>query len=165
RANCCAWSLAAVRALWCWVDGLDGGGRNAMARIDYDGCRSSPDVRLLYPEPGPACETAGRCPVRVELDDNARFPALYTNVLTVRCTGPNCHERGIAGVDFSSEAHAFETLRGRVVPGDPEASILYQRLTPELCTGECKVMPLYRDPLPDDERELVRAWIEAGAPS
>jgi hypothetical protein len=66
RANCCAWSLPAVRALWCWVDGLAHDGHNAMAPIHYDGCSQSPNVELLYPEPGPGCETAGRCPIEVE---------------------------------------------------------------------------------------------------
>jgi hypothetical protein len=137
-----------------------------MAPIDYDDCSPSPDVWLLYPELGPGCETAGRCPARVELDDKARFPALYAGVLAVRCAGAGCHDRGaVAGVDFSSEARAYATLHGRVVPGDPEASLLYKRITPALCGGSCRLMPLGRDPLPDEERELVRAWIEAGAPS
>lgn len=166
RANCCAWSLSAVRALWCWIDGLDRDGANAMAPIDYDNCSSSPNVELLYPELGPSCEAAGRCPVGVDLTDDARFPALYTNVLTARCSGEACHDRGgVAGVDFSSAARAFATLRTKIVPGDPEASILYRRITPGLCTGDCEPMPLDRDPLPEAERELIRAWIEAGAPS
>ena len=166
RANCCAWSLAAVRAMWCWVGGLQPDGRNAMAPIDYDGCSRSPVVALVYPEPGPSCETAGHCPVGVELDDDARFPALYAGVLAARCSGDGCHDRGaVAGVDFSSEARAFATLRTKVVPGDPQASVLYRRITPGLCTGACKLMPLGRGPLPDGERQLVRAWIEAGAPS
>jgi hypothetical protein len=154
-----------VRALWCWVDGLDRDAGNALAPIDYDGCRASPDVHLLYPEPGPGCQDAGRCPARVDLDDGARFPALYAGVLAVRCAGAGCHDRGpVAGVDLSSEARAFATLRAKIAPGDPEASILYRRITPELCRGSCRLMPLGKDPLPDEERELVRAWIEAGAP-
>lgn len=166
RANCCGWSLAAVRALWCWVDGLREDGRNAMAPIDYDACSSSPDVHLLYPELGPGCQTAGSCPVRVDLDDAARFPALYANVLSVRCAGDTCHDRGeVAGVDLSTEERAFTTLRTKVVSGDPEASILYRRLSPAFCSGDCTPMPLGRPLLPEDERELVRAWIAAGTPS
>ena len=166
RANCCGWSLAAVRALWCWVDGLKMDGSNAMAPIDYDGCSGSPDVTLLYPEPGPGCQTAGSCPVRVDLDDAARFPALYAGVLAARCSGATCHDRGeVAGVDLSSETRAYTTLRTKVIPGDPEASTLYRRITPGLCSGACDPMPLGREPLPETERELVRAWIEAGTPA
>ena len=166
RANCCGWSLAAVRAMWCWIDGLRRDGRNAMAPIDYDGCRPSPSVALAYPEPGPGCETAGRCPAAVELADDARFPSLYAGVLAARCAGDGCHDRGeVAGVDLSTEARAFATLSTKVVPGNAEASALYRRITPGLCTGTCKPMPLGRDPLPDDERALIRAWIEAGAPA
>jgi hypothetical protein len=166
RANCCGWSLAAVRALWCWVDGLKADGGNAMSPIDYDHCSSSPNVDLLYPEPGPGCESAGACPVRVDLDDGARFPALYSGIFAARCSGAICHDRGeVAGVDFSTEARAFATLRTKVVPGDPDASILYRRISPDLCGGDCLLMPLGRDPLPSAERDLVRAWIEAGVPS
>ena len=166
RANCCGWSLAAVRALWCWIDGLAPDGSNAMAPINYDHCSSSPDVDLVYPELGPDCQIAGACPVRVNLDDAARFPALYAGVFAARCSGAACHDRGeVAGVDLSTEARAYTTLRTKVVPGNADASILYRRITPELCTGECRPMPLGREPLPDDERELVRAWIEAGTPS
>ena len=166
RANCCSWSLAAVRAMWCWIGGLSVDGSNAMDPIDYDHCSPSPDVDLVYPELGPTCETSGGCPVSVAVDDAARFPALYTNVLSASCSGATCHDRVAAGgVDFSSESRAFTTLLTRVVPGDPDGSILYQRITPGLCTGTCEPMPLGRDPLPDDERELIRAWITAGAPS
>lgn len=166
RANCCGWSLAAVRALWCWVDGLKSDGRNATSPIDYDSCSSSPDVDLLYPDLGPGCQTAGSCPVRVALEDDARFPALYAGVLAARCSGETCHDRGeVAGVDLSSEARAYTTLRTKVVPGDPEASILYQRISPNLCSGDCTPMPLGRPLLTEDERELVRAWIAAGTPS
>lgn len=73
RANCCAWSLAAVRAMWCWVDGLEPDSRNAMALIDYDGCSPSPAVALRYPELGPTCETSGLCPVGVDLGDGRQF--------------------------------------------------------------------------------------------
>jgi hypothetical protein len=69
RANCCAWSLAAVRAMWCWIDGLQADAGNGLDPIDYDRCSPSPDVDLVYPQPGPTCETSGMCPVSVELTD------------------------------------------------------------------------------------------------
>ena len=41
-ANPCSWDPLAVRALWCWINGL--GGRGAFDAIDYDGCPPGPDL-------------------------------------------------------------------------------------------------------------------------
>jgi len=46
-----------------------------------------------------------------------------------------------------------------VVPGNPEASLLYQRLL-----GHGPLMPPGQ-PLPKEQIEVIRRWIEAGAPS
>jgi len=61
-------------------------------------------------------------------------------------------------------AAAFDTLYERVVPGDPDASIVYQRLVPSLCTGTCKTMPLDRPTLSEGEVARIRQWIIDGAP-
>lgn len=165
RANCCFWTKAALRALWCWIDGLDPDGANALDPIDYDRCSPSPSVQLLYPEPGPGCETSGMCPVEA-VDDggDSAFPAIYADILVPRCSGSVCHDRAMAGgLDFSDEDRAFATVSARVMPGDPERSLLFQRISPDLCTGACQTMPLGRPVLPEDERDRIRAWIEAGA--
>jgi hypothetical protein len=48
-----------------------------------------------------------------------------------------------------------------IVPGDPAASLFYQKLLPEpACGGP---MPLGGSPLPADQLEMVRSWIAAGA--
>ncbi len=51
----------------------------------------------------------------------------------------------------------------RVVPGDPEHSYLYWKVTgdPRIDGGR---MPLMAPPLGATDRELLRGWIEAGAP-
>jgi hypothetical protein len=166
RANCCHWTKAALRALYCWVDGLEADGSNAMGPIDYAGCSTGPSVELLYPEPGPGCETAGLCPVEaLATGDEPTFQNVYARVLVPSCSGAECHASGSPSrLDFSSEARAFDALAAKVVPGDPEASALYRRISPDLCTApDCATMPLGRPPLAVERRELVRAWIEAGA--
>jgi len=52
---------------------------------------------------------------------------------------------------------------GGVVPGDPERSFLLRKLT-ALGPGEGSLMPRDAPRLSDADIELVRAWIEAGAP-
>lgn len=166
RANCCHWTKAALRALYCWVDGLAPDGSNAMGPIDYARCSAGPPVELLYPEPGPGCETAGLCPVEAVIaGDEPTFHNVYARVLVPSCSGAECHASGAASrLDFSSEARAFDALATKVVAGDAEASALYRRISPELCMApDCATMPLGLPPLPVDRRDLVRAWIEAGA--
>lgn len=165
RANCCSWTKASLRALWCWVDGLATDGSNALDPIKYDGCRASPPVDLLYPEPGEMCEAQGLCPIQAGGGTGEpTFPSIYSEILTKRCAGEGCHDTGApGGVDLRTATAAFETLSTRVVAGDPEASLLYQRLDPTLCTGTCKAMPLDRPPLPDTELARIRQWIVDGA--
>lgn len=165
RANCCAWTRASLRALWCWVDGLAPDGANAGDAIDYDRCRPSPAVELLYPEPGPMCEAQGRCPVQAGGGTgDATFASIYGEILTARCAGAGCHDTGDpGGVDLRSRDAAFATLSARVVPRDPEASVLWNRLEPARCQGACKTMPLDRPALTADERARIRQWIVDGA--
>jgi len=166
RANCCRWSKPAVRALYCWVEGLDADGRNALAKIDYSRCSTGPSVELLYPEPGPACESQGLCPAEAaSADDEPTFHNVYARVLVQSCSGATCHGSGpIAGLDFTSEQRAFDTMAVRTVPGNPSESILFRRLDPTLCEApDCETMPLGRPPLTEAKRALVRTWIELGA--
>ncbi len=50
---------------------------------------------------------------------------------------------------------------GKVIPGDPEGSIFYQRL---IETDDVKRMPLGQPPLDVTAIETIRQWIAAGAP-
>jgi hypothetical protein len=86
-----------------------------------------------------------------------------------------CHSQGYdlnleAGVSWTNlvnqPAPPAEACGGTlVVPGDPSASYLYQKLTnPSPCSGS--QMPrtdLLPDPLPACVTALVAAWIEEGA--
>ena len=164
RANCCSWTKTSLRAMWCWIDGLAPDGSNATAPINYDTCRPSPPDQVLYPEPGAMCETQALCPVQPIDDGGTSFGSIYTQILTARCAGDGCHDTGNpGGVDFRSRAAAFETLAEKVVPGDPDASVLYRRLSPTLCIGACKTMPLDRPPLAAAQLDRIRTWIAEGA--
>lgn len=166
RANCCHWSKPAVRAMYCWIEGLRSDASNAFAPIDYTNCSAGPSVELLYPEPGTSCELMGLCPVEaVTADEEPTFHNVYARVLVPQCSGAGCHGTGpVANVDFSSEQRAFDSLAARVVAGSPETSQLVVRLDPTLCEApECQTMPLGRPPISSEKLSLVRTWIERGA--
>lgn len=85
-----------------------------------------------------------------------------------KCNG--CHSAAKkADLDVSAglALDSFDaTLAGTVdhpvvVPGKPAESELFNRFFDD---DEDRRMPLLDRPLPDDQRELVRRWIEAGAP-
>jgi hypothetical protein len=92
----------------------------------------------------------------------------------------NCTTCHIAGdiVDLS-EGHAYMDLVGQpsvapetcggtlVVPGQPDASYLYQKLTNDIpCYGSRMPRTEFGSvPLPDCVTNVVRDWIAAGAPN
>jgi hypothetical protein len=89
------------------------------------------------------------------------------------CRVASCHgEFQAGGLDLRAGT-AYGSLVGhpataaaatRVVPGDPEASFLWRKLTGNLGPGEGTRMPAAgAPPLNALEMELVRAWIENGA--
>jgi hypothetical protein len=163
RANCCFWTKTAVRALWCWIDRLDA--EHPMAPIDYDTCRPSPNVELLYPELGAGCETSGRCPVEAVVDDTGTdFASIYRGIFVPRCSGQGCHDREHAGnLDLGDEDRAFTSLASRVIPGDAAGSLLVKRLDPSVCNDACQTMPLGRTPLSSVMRARIAEWITDGA--
>jgi hypothetical protein len=64
----------------------------------------------------------------------------------------------------AANAAAAADGKKRVVPGDPAASFLVQKLRGGLPAEEGSAMPLVGTPLDADEIALVEAWIAAGAP-
>jgi hypothetical protein len=102
------------------------------------------------------------------------------------CTGNVCHttpglDTPAGGLDLTRE-HAYRDLvdvradlsldppLSRVLPGDPEHSLLYLKLaaktSPEkLPTGGGAPMPLGLPALRADQLLLVQLWIQAGAPA
>ena len=101
------------------------------------------------------------------------FTAVKTELLTPGCTFSTCHggRRGAAGLDLATDPYTAlvgveaQDAPGRilVVPGDPAASYLMEKLTSDTpAAGER--MPS-GSPLDAERTELVRSWIAAGAPN
>ena len=91
------------------------------------------------------------------------------------CTNPSCHGGGLAGVNFATKEAGWATLVGkpanpmfmcgqldkqRVVPGEPDNSLLYLKLDIDAPCGQ--QMPPGGS-LSDAQRERVREWIMRGA--
>ena len=99
---------------------------------------------------------------------------LHKNIFSLKCANPGCHD-GSFEPDFRTVMSAYNTLvyhkviknttdtafEYRVVPYDTDVSWLHERLT----TGNAVLgrMPLYADPLTDEELGQVKAWILGGA--
>lgn len=81
-------------------------------------------------------------------------------ILQPSCSQYTCHSsyRREKTYVFDTVAMAKLSLKGIVTPMDPDASLLYTVLTRKI-----KRMP-YDSPLPDKDIELIKTWIEDGAP-
>lgn len=170
RANCCYWTKAALRSLWCWVSGLDETGSNALEPIDYESCPPGPLDTMEYPDPGSECEASGMCPTRPALGyEEPTFSNVYERVISQSCAGSSCHIGGDSELDMETKERAYEALvlaePKLVVPGDPAASHLFVKVSPELCGDDCTLMPKGGRPLPADARGLIERWILNGAPN
>jgi mono/diheme cytochrome c family protein len=104
------------------------------------------------------------------------FTQVYSDIISQDCV--SCHNPAGDGVtagklDMSSQATAFSNLVGvaaageacggkgtRVVAGDADNSILYQKVTSPTCGSQ---MPLGGTALSNDKTEEIETWIKAGA--
>ena len=93
-------------------------------------------------------------------------------IFNVGCLEPACHdaEASAGGLTLAGNAYTVlvdvpSTINGqpRVIPGDPDSSLLYQKLarTPP-ANGGTPMPP--GGPLPAEALDLVRLWIEQGCP-
>jgi hypothetical protein len=102
----------------------------------------------------------------------ADFEQIFENVLRPSCgssaSGTQCHgaEGRQAGLVLADRDEAYASLLGeddgrpRVIPGDPECSMLIQRIE----TSDRRLrMPLNSDPLSEGQRCAIRLWIAEGA--
>jgi hypothetical protein len=166
RANCCFWTKTALRAFWCWVAALSPDASNALDPIDYSKCPDGPPDTMVYPEPGPNCATSGLCPAQPKgvLTPDPTWANIYPNLIQVTCT--SCHSGGAsaaAGVDLGASDVGYQSLMTHklVVPHDASSSILYKKIDPATCSGDC--MPKGGQPLSAMARDLVKQWIDQGA--
>ncbi len=77
----------------------------------------------------------------------------YAALVNVKAMGMNIPDNGTA--------HCADTGLTRVVPGDPDNSLLVQKI--EQVTPACGSRMPIGTPLIDDQMEKVRNWIAAGA--
>ena len=93
------------------------------------------------------------------------------------CTADACHgEARSGGLDLrrgASYANLVEVPSRasswlRIMPGEPSESFLYQKVAAAAAPGSFEIagspMPVGLDPLGEGELEVLRTWIEAGAP-
>jgi hypothetical protein len=99
-------------------------------------------------------------------------------IFQITCATTSCHSslRATGGlvldgynafanlVDVAAENEtAAAAGKKRVVPGNPEASFLFQKIMGNLQSGEGDRMPQIGIPLPPDQIEMIRQWILNGA--
>jgi hypothetical protein len=111
-----------------------------------------------------------------------KFSAIYalafpttTNARCEFCHGMPANNVGNGKLHMADLATAYAALVGQtsmssmcmgrllVVPGQPEMSLFYLKLSPTPSCGSR--MPLGGTPFTDEQLEMVRSWIAAGAPN
>lgn len=106
----------------------------------------------------------------------ATFTEVYDEILFPRCAESICHGGAAGELDLTTRDGAYLALVGvqaagpqcmssgmvRVAPGDPDASLLYDKLSSTPSCGER--MPI-GTPLTDAELARIASWIAAGAPN
>lgn len=110
-------------------------------------------------DPATGVESPSDEPGEVRLSE-AFFVQRVMPIFEARCV--DCHgpERKRGDLRVDTLAHLFDRDPEEwvVVPGDPDASLLYQRIT--LPADDRKRMPARGDKLDDDQIATIRAWIE-----
>jgi len=107
------------------------------------------------------------------------FATVFTSVLEPKgCTAGYCHAGHAGGLLMDNMESAYENLVNvenstmtmcdqavRVVPGEPESSVLWLRVHPESddCLTEDQKMPPFDEGLTEEEKQLIYDWILTGA--
>lgn len=149
------------------------------------GCMAAPQgVRPggSSPSPTPTADPT-QAPTPTPTPTAARFSTIQSNILQPKCSG--CHSTTTTNkwAYSANQATLWTTMTGtvtyattptsprayygqaRVVPGDPEKSVLYIKVASSSFS-----VPDYGNPMPGaaltaSEIDLIRNWILAGAPS
>lgn len=78
----------------------------------------------------------------------------------LQCHGPDTAEGGLSFIDQASALAELDSGDHAIVPGDVEASVLLERVTTD---DEGMRMPPEGKPLTEEEVDVLRRWIAAGA--
>ena len=150
---CCA-------AVFASLAGCAGGG-------DDDSAGATP---TMTPVPSPSPSPTGS-PGPVPTPPAPTYAWIRANVLEPSCSGAECHSLEHEDAALMTYERVVNAPAGegpcadedwiRVVPGSPETSLLYLKVTAPPC-GER--MPFERDPLPAETISEIERWIRAGAP-
>lgn len=148
----------------------------ALAGCAGGGTGSGGEPPFVEPEPEPTPEPSD-CAEGPSYDGT--FQAIQQIVFERHsCIASSCHTGANAagGLDLNADvayANLFEVISSAsslplVAPGDADRSFLYLKLLaatqPGSVTGIGSSMPIGGVPLSEDELELVRLWLYAGAP-
>lgn len=111
-----------------------------------------------------------KCPTEPTTD-----PSLATEIQPIfnkSCAFASCHDASAAaGLDLSTgKAHANlvnvastnDPAKVRVIPNDADSSYLYIKIIGDPGDGTLQ-MPIGGNPLSDNEIQLIKNWIDAGA--
>jgi hypothetical protein len=100
--------------------------------------------------------------------DASSFAATWTDIYNKmlnntsyasNCTGGGCHNRGTQkGLDLSTQAKGYTTIKAKLVAGNPSASSVVSQLS----SGK---MPQARPQMPAADLNVIKAWIMGGAPN
>ena len=102
--------------------------------------------------------------------------SIQAKVFTPSCAVIGCHggsvvqqglrlDEGFSAsslINVVSPQSSFAAAQVRVVPGDPDGSLLIQKLEGTQTIGDR--MPAFSPPLPQATIDVIRQWIHAGAP-
>lgn len=96
-----------------------------------------------------------------ELNQHDVLPIVLLRCTT--CHGPRLQE---GGLDLRTPAKmlAGGSSGPALVPGDPDASLMIQRIESEACPPRAKLLKFFVRRPPKSEVEILRNWIAAGAP-
>ena len=129
------------------------------------------------PEPE---DTAAADPEDIEGGEAVSFQTVFNEILDpMGCTAGYCHAGHAGGMLMDSLESAYDNLVNvevstptecgvtmRVVPGDPEASMLWIRVRPsedDCLTEDQKMPPFGGEGLTQAQLDLIYAWIATGA--
>jgi hypothetical protein len=142
--------------------------------LPVSACQDSGATAPVGGDAGDAARDSAIVPPDPEYECQPNLPSLETGIFRRGCAFINCHtSAGFAGSLDLTEADLQNQLVGvdailcpswkRVVPGSPEKSFLWNKLT--LHTPSCGArMPLGLEPLPQHALDCVHDWI-SGLPS